>query len=274
MPVRAYDPGYLRQAVDSLHEQTDPRWRLVIVAEEEDRERIAGELAADLADERVELAANEGRKLSGALNTGMRRARAEFAAILFGDDLWAPNAVEVLTGLIRRNPEVDFFHSARRIIDDEGTPLSSVQRPPAQVRTEDFVTGAPVKHLLCWRVRTALALGGMDESLNSVGPDDWDFPWSMAEAGAAFLAVDECLYLYRDHRRCYRLTTHLPLSVHAREIRRIMRKHGAGRRATSRRVAAARATYLRQCLYDSRLEQWARRLTGAQPGNVWRETYR
>jgi glycosyltransferase involved in cell wall biosynthesis len=274
MPVREYDAGYLHQAVDSLRSQTDPRWRLLVLVEEADRRRIANELAAELADERIELAVNEGRKLAGAFNTGLRRARTDFAAILFGDDLWTPNAVEVLAELIRSNPDVDFFHSSRRIIDDDGRPISSVYRPPGTVRPQDFAEKSPVKHLLCWRVELALSIGGMDETLNSVGPDDWDFPWSMSEAGATFMAVDECLYLYRDHRRCYRLTTHLPTSVHASEIRRIMRKHGADRGTIRRRVAAARATYLRQCLYDSRLEQWARRVTGAGPGNLWRETYR
>ena len=83
-----------------------------------------------------------------------------------------------------------------------------------------------MRNLLCWRRQKGLSVGGLDESLNSVGPDDYDFPWTMAERGARFRAVYECLYYYRDHRRGYRLTTHLPRRVQRREEDRIQRKHG------------------------------------------------
>ena len=33
---------------------------------------------------------NEGRKLAGAMNTGMRHAETPFVAILLSDDMWAP----------------------------------------------------------------------------------------------------------------------------------------------------------------------------------------
>ncbi len=141
----------------------------------------------------------------------MRAARTEFVSILLGDDLWAEDAVEVLERNLATRPDVDFFHSARRIIDDHGAPISGVAPPVEDVSREHFLTGAPVKHLLCWRRELGLSIGGIDESLNSVGPDDYDFPWSMAEAGARFGAVPECLYVYRDHRSGFRLTTHLSL---------------------------------------------------------------
>jgi hypothetical protein len=43
----------------------------------------------------------------------------------------------------------------------------------------------------------------MDGTLNSVGPDDFDFPWSMAEHGAVVRAIPDCLYLDRDHRSSF-----------------------------------------------------------------------
>ena len=110
----------------------------------------------------------------------------------------------------------------------------------------------------------------MDESLNSVGPDDFDFPWSMAEHGATFKAVADCLYIYRDHRASYRLTTHLPLSHHKREIARIMGKHGAPPTAIAERLRTAEASYLKQCLYRSRFDRLLK--VGRTP-DVWREPY-
>jgi hypothetical protein len=95
----------------------------------------------------------------------------------------------------------------------------------------------------------------------------------MAENGARFAAVPECLYVYRDHRDCFRLTTHLPRSTHERELRRILTKHGVPEALVSERVAAARITYLRQCLYSTALEARLRRLLRIERRDGWRERY-
>jgi hypothetical protein len=95
----------------------------------------------------------------------------------------------------------------------------------------------------------------------------------MAEQGARFVAIPECLYIYRDHRECFRLTTHLPRSTHERELRRILTKHGMPEALVAKRVAAARATYLRQCLYSTPFEARLRRLLRIERRDSWRERY-
>jgi GT2 family glycosyltransferase len=270
MPVKDPHEGFLREAVSSMLGQSSPDWHLLVVAEAGERERMARLLPGD---PRIAVVVNEGRKLGGAFNTGMRRAATEYVAILLGDDMWAPEAVEVLTRNITERPEIDFFHSSYRIVDDHGRPVSSVYRSYEQFSVEDFFTIAPVKHLLCWRRELGLAIGGMDESLYSVGLDDFDFPWSMAEQGARFAAIPECLYVYRDHRASFRLTTHVTLKHHKRELARVMRKHGADEAAVAARLAAAESTYLRQCLYSSRLDRWRKALAGHDPDLGWRQTY-
>ncbi|MGH2991961.1 MAG: glycosyltransferase [Solirubrobacterales bacterium] len=274
MPVKAYHGGYLDEAVGSMRAQTHPKWRLLVIAEESGRTDLEGVLAEHLVDPRIGVIANEGRKLAGAFNTGMKRAETEFVAILFGDDLWAPTAVEVLAKGIASSPGTDFFHSSRRIIDEEGRPISSIHPSRPTVFADDFGASSPVKHLLCWNREQGLAIGGMDESLNSVGVDDFDFPWSMAERGATFRAIPDCLYIYRDHREFFRLTTHLPLSHHKREIARIMRKHGGDRATIAAAVATAERSHLRQCLYRSRFDRWMKGLRGHDARSGWRERYR
>jgi glycosyl transferase family 2 len=270
MPVKDFHEPFLLSAMDSMLGQSSPDWRLLVIGETAGLGELRRVLSAPLADPRVGLVANTGRKLAGALNTGMRSADTPFVAILLGDDLWEPAAVEVLTREIARAPEADFFHSARRVVDDAGTAISSVYPARHDVSAEDFIRWSPVKHLLCWRRQLGLAIGGMDESLNSVGPDDFDFPWSMADHGATFKAIDECLYVYRDHRTAFRLSTHLPMSHHKREITRIMRKHGASPEAIAVRLRRAERSYLRQCLYRSRLD---RLLNAGRTPATWREPY-
>lgn len=274
MPLKNYEREFLFKALRSLTAQSSPDWRLLVIVEREDRVTFEPLLRAELADARASLIVNEGRKLAGAMNTGMRHAETPFVAILLADDMWAPNASEMLTSQIRLHPDADFFHSSRVIIDEHDRPISSVHSSRESFDLKDFLVSSPVKHLLCWRRELALSFGGMDESLNNVGPDDYDFPWSMAEHGARFHAIPEALYLYRDHRGAERLTTHLPLSVHLKEIRRILRKHGASRGEMNAMLARARTSYLRQCLYRNRADKWLKELIGHEARRGWRETYR
>jgi glycosyltransferase involved in cell wall biosynthesis len=274
MPVKAYHAGYLREAVDSMLAQTCADWRLLVIAEGSGRAELEDVLAEPLADRRIDLVVNQGRKLAGALNTGMRAAETDFVAILFGDDLWSRDAVEVLASNLRASPGTDFFHSSRRIVDDRGRPISSVHPSRPSVSPDDFRRGSsPVKHLLCWRREMGLAIGGMDESLDSVGVDDLDFTWTMAERGATFRAIPDCLYVYRDHRESFRLTTHLPLSHHKREIGRIMRKHGVDGSTIQDTLDQAERSYLAQCLYRSRVDRWIKTLRRHDPRRGWRERY-
>lgn len=274
MPLRNYERAFLFKALRSLTDQSCPDWRLLVIVEPEDRAKFEQLLQDELRDARSRLIVNEGRKLPGAMNAGMRHAVTPFVAILLSDDMWALNATQVLTSQIRRYPDVDFFHSSRVIIDENDRPISSVHRSREAFDIKDFLLGSPVKHLLCWRRELALSFGGMDESINNVGPDDYDFPWTMAEHGARFRAIPEALYLYRDHRDGERLTTHLPLSVHLRELRRILRKHKATRDEMETMLARARTSYLRQCLYRNRADKWLKELTGHEAQRGWRETYR
>src|SRR5688572_13220553 len=160
IPVKEYVPQYLREAVGSLLAQSSPRWRALVIHPRGARAELQAQLGEAAADARIELVEEEGRKLAGALNTGMRAAETEFTAILFADDLWAPDAVEVLERNIEAHPGVDFFHSARRVIDDRGRPISEVMAAEPDVRLENFLDHAPVKHLLCWRRELALRIGG------------------------------------------------------------------------------------------------------------------
>src|SRR5688572_14999662 len=194
MPVKEFHEAYLRRALASMLGQTSPDWRLLVIVEEQTDELVEA-LAPALGDERVQLVVNEGRLLAGAINTGMRHARTDYVAILLGDDMWAPEAVAVLTARIERSPDVDFFHSSRVIVDGDDRPISPIYPARESFTLEDFVRASPVKHILCWRRAAGLGIGGLDESSNSVGPDDYDFPWSMAEAGLRFEAVPDGLYV-------------------------------------------------------------------------------
>lgn len=273
MPLKNYRADFLSKSVNSVFKQTSSQWRLCIIVEPGDLKTFTQLLRNELRDPRIVMVANQGRRLGGALNTGMRWAKTKFVAILFADDMWSANAVAVLTRAIADHRRVDFFHSSRIIIDEVDRPISSVHHSKKSFALADFVHASPVKHLLCWRRHLGLAVGGMDESHNH-GPDDYDFPWTMAETGAVFRAIKEPLYLYRDHREIHRLTTHVPLSSQKWAMRKILRKHGIDPAIIRDQVAQAEASYLRQCLFKTRKDQRRKSWRGFDPRLGWRDTYR
>jgi len=280
MPVRDYHAPYLQRALESIHAQTSPNWRLLVI--DDGANGALNRIVGGLGDDRVQVVPSEPRGFAAALNTGMRKASTDFVSVLFGDDEWALDAVEVLTSSIERFRDVDLFHGSRQLINEEGRPISEVYSARESFTLADFEIESPVKHPMCWRRDLALELGGFDESLEPHGVDDYDFPWSLADAGARFMAVPDCLYLVRDHRDGFRLTTHVPRNVQLRTLRRIMGKHGVeiARHPSLERarleptISEAKRGYLRQSLYRSHLDRRLKELRGHNPRGGWRDEYR
>lgn len=274
VPVRHFHDAFLREALASVQAQTRTDWTMIVVVHPASEATIAHTLRPFVEDPRVHVVRSEGRNLAGAYNTAMRHARTEFLTVLLGDDMLAADCIEVLGDAIRARPDADFFHSGRYFVDEAGTRISADYLPDRPVMRESFVVVSPVKHLMCWRVSRGIACGGVDEALDNFGTDDYDFPWTMLEHGATFHAIPRALYIYRDHREAYRLTTHLPRNRQADTLRRILVKHGVPGPEVQRIMRAAKRGYLKQSLFRNRVHRWLSELTGVDPRRGWKERYR
>jgi len=274
LPVKHYVPRYLKAAVQSVLDQSSDDWRLVLMADRSVAAELETFLQRELSDSRFQLVNTGTANLAATINAGMKQASTEFVTLLLGDDILVVDAIEVLHRAIRAQPNVDFFHSSRRIVDGEGNSISSVYASRSHFEWKDFLNGSPVKHLLCWRREMALAIGGVDEAFATSGPDDFDFPWSMFEHGARFQALPECLYIYRNHCDGFRLTTHDPRTVQLLTVRKILRKHGIGFWRSWVTITKW-WTAPSQAIYGSRPTRWFYGLVGYDAAKSWRQsTYR
>ena len=273
MPLKYYKEDFLRDSLQSMFNQSSSHWRLLIVVEKADYDHFSELLKRELEDERVEMIIMEGQPFSGSINTGMRCAKTKFLALLFADDLWAPNAVHILNDYINKYPNVDFFHSSRIIIDEKGKTISAVKNSKEFFRLDDFKWGSPVKHLLCWRREKGLSVGGIDESIYKA-PDDYDFPWTMAENKAVFKAIKDCLYFHRNHCECYRKTTHIPLSQAKSDILKILKKHGVGffQRQFILRKFRFKGGLGKQSIYRNKLDQFIKGKLGIDARRSWTQS--
>jgi glycosyltransferase involved in cell wall biosynthesis len=272
MPCRNVEPAYFRQALASVRAQTSPRWRLLIAIDAGDDGSTAALLAEPGAwrDRRVSVVRGQVPRVTGTLNAGLRRVRTPYACILHADDLLDARAIEVLERAIEQHPTVDYFHSSRIYVDDDGRQIGA-RAAQESVSVDDFKRRGPVKHLHCYKVTSALAIGGMDETLGPHAADDYDFPWRMAEAGFTFKAIPEYLYAVRDHRRHFRLTTHVPLDVQVAEMTKIFRKHGMTEAEIESEIQRRTGGYLRQALYRDEADRIAKERAGFDIRAGWRE---
>ena len=226
LPVRDQRREFLEDAVRSVLNQTSADWRLAVGLDRSSPEWIEDWLSS-LADRRISVLICPKPGFAAALNALMEAAETRFVCILLSDDRLEPQAVETVSRYRRAFPSVDFFHSSRRDMNGDGEPMGSVMRARDAFTLRHFVErGSPVKHLMCWRRSLGLDHGGMREHLSAHGCDDYDFPWRLAEAGASFRAIPECLYVYRVHDRGPRLTTDTPIQVQVDTLQRMFRDHG------------------------------------------------
>lgn len=249
MPCRSQPRRFFDDAIGSVLNQTSDNWNLLILVDHDSPAELHGWIDA-LEDPRIRVVVCNGG-LAAALNRGMAKAESAWVSILLADDRYDPTAVASLQKAIQRYPKADFFHSARREIDAQGRRRGPVHPSRRLIHAETFRTlGSPVKHLMCWRRELGLAIGGMDETL-PIGPDDYDFPWRMLEAGCRFRALQNCLYEYRVHHVSQRITTHHPLDDQLDSLTRMFQKHAVDQMQTTAFLQNATESYLvKEQLFD------------------------
>ena len=88
---------YLREALDSVIQQTYPQLEIIIV--DDGSTDGSGEICDEYcSDARVQVIHQENRGLSGARNAGLDRAAGEYIAFLDSDDAWHPDFIRKLLG--------------------------------------------------------------------------------------------------------------------------------------------------------------------------------
>jgi glycosyltransferase involved in cell wall biosynthesis len=209
----------------------------VIVVDDGSTDETTREVEA-LDDPRLRVVRREqGGGMSGARNTGIEAASADWVAFLDDDDLWSPRKLTTQLA-VAESKSADFVYAAAIAVDEYGDVLYSLYLPPADELTAKLrhacVIPAGASNVI---VRTALvrSLGGFDERFVHVG--DWDLWIRLADAGKAAVCED-VLVAYVLH----------PDNMHAlddpsKELDALVRKHAAA--SPPRHLSVDRLGYAR-----------------------------
>lgn len=187
--VPAYNPGaYLREAIESLEQQTYSRWECIVVDDgsTEDLKWV------DSIDLRVRRVRQRNRGLPAARNTGIENANGSYVAFLDADDIWMPRKLQVQLDILRAGASFTATNFYR---------FSSDSRmdgwPPDAADFQHLIRGNSICVSSVIVERDLLrAAGGFDERLRSA--EDWDLWLRLIRVGR-LVGTEEVLTGYRVH---------------------------------------------------------------------------
>jgi glycosyltransferase involved in cell wall biosynthesis len=228
--------AFLRQALDSVAEQTAPA-REVIVVDDGSTEDIAGGIGDHRCRPRVVRQLRRGP--AAARNRGIEAAGGEWIAFLDSDDLWMPQKLERFLEEVGKRPDINIFYGPMLPIDADGRPMSGRSKP----RHDGWITEllfescfVDVPTVLCRRTLLDRC-GGFDAGLAVC--EDYDL-WLRISLAEPFGLVPEPLARRRLHAdRLSKQDMSRNLRVKAEVLERFLARPDVNGKIPSR-VAASR----------------------------------
>ncbi len=172
VPVYRPDPGFLRQAVDSVRAQSYPHWRLSL-ADDASGDGTTPALLADLAatDDRLQVTVRDRNgHISAATNSALAAVAGSHVAFLDQDDLLHPEALARMAQAIADHPDGVVFYSDEDKIDAAGRRHDPYFKPAWNY--ELFLGQNYLNHLTVVRRTAVDAVGGLREGFE--GAQDHD----------------------------------------------------------------------------------------------------
>ncbi len=195
--IPAYNQGlYLKEAIQSVLDQTYPNFDLVIV--DDGSTDDTAEVVHRFRDQRIRYIYQENRGLSAARNTGIQHSDGELLTFLDSDDLFFPDKLEVLVAELEQHPEVGFVAGQAVLIDEYGNPLGEVFNTPLPDDPARLLLWNPL-HVCSVMVRRSWIdqVGLFDERFRAY--EDWDMWLRLARAGCPMRWMPHPVSMYRFH---------------------------------------------------------------------------
>lgn len=199
--VPAYNVApYLGETLDSVLAQTRSDYEIVLVNDgsTDDTAQVV-ESYRDRFNGKLVYVWQENRGLAAARNTAIRTARGHYIALLDGDDVWMPQYLETMLGLLEADPTLDLvfpnaiFWGSPQF---DGKDFQSVFPPNPPITMEKLLgRTSSVFGLATMRRSLILEAGGYDESLRA--SEDFDLWLRLLQRGARFDYAEEPLVKYR-----------------------------------------------------------------------------
>jgi glycosyltransferase involved in cell wall biosynthesis len=223
---------FIAAAIESCLNQSYRHFELVVVDGGSTDDTLA--IVASFTDARIRVLRqpDNRERLPGALNFGFAHAYGELYTWAQDDDVYMPEAIEVLVAALLAHPEAGLAYTGMWFIDEKGQIISEADlRPP-----EDLYWTNPIGNCFLYRRSVAQYVGAYD--FDYLMAEDHHY-WLRLFKQATIIQVPGRYYRHRLHPGS--LTMHQygryrALRVAARARRDVL---GIGRQAYVRQIAAA-----------------------------------
>ncbi|MGE0102608.1 MAG: glycosyltransferase family 2 protein [Blastocatellales bacterium] len=197
--IPAYNvEDYIVDTLDSLFAQTRTDFEAIVINDgSTDR---TGERIEQFRS-RIRYISRENGGVMAARNAGLRQARGRYIALLDGDDLWEPEFLEILAGMLDADPAASvafpnaIFHGSPKFdgrLYQDVYPATGPITFDRVLRRECSIFGS-----LVFRRSALYAVGPFDEALEGQGAEDLDLWLRMLQAGMKFIHTTRPLVRYR-----------------------------------------------------------------------------
>lgn len=199
MPTFNANPGWLRDAIESVRRQLYPWWELCI-ADDASPSVEARKLLQDYAarDARIKVVfRSENGHIAAASNSALEVAAGEWIALMDHDDLLSEHALFWIADCINRNPDAKLIYSDEDKIDENG--VRSAPYFKSDWNVDLFYSHNMFSHLGVFRSELVKSIGGF--RLGMQGSQDWDLVLRCMEhvSASQIVHVPRVLYHWRIH---------------------------------------------------------------------------
>jgi glycosyltransferase involved in cell wall biosynthesis len=119
------DVDFMKQTVQSVIDQTDPNWRLVVVDDGYPDDSLPGWFAG-LGDKRIEYQRNANNLgANGNFQKCLGLLTADYCVVMGADDLLEPNFVEQIYRLLIQHPDVSMIHPGVKVINESNVEIET-----------------------------------------------------------------------------------------------------------------------------------------------------
>lgn len=189
--------AFIGDAIRSVLAQTYPHVECIVVDDGSTDDTAA--VARGFGDRiRYLYKANGG--VSSARNAGIAAALGEYVAFLDADDLWKPEMLERLIGLLRARPDLGLAYAGLEDVDEGLKPIAAREVPEGSVALRNtLLMEVPIVTIVtagALPARVVRDVGGFDERLSTSA--DMDFFCRVASRYPVARTA-EVLALYRQH---------------------------------------------------------------------------
>lgn len=206
------DVELMKLAVQSVRQQTDPDWRMIVMDDGYPDDSIPGWFAS-LEDDRITYERNETNLgANGNYRKCLTRVENDLVVVMGADDIMMPNYIDWFVERAEQYPEAAIFQPGVFVIDQNGAPSNTlVERVKAVYRPK----GSGVRLLTGEDLATSIlrgdwlyfpSLGWRAETITGIGfregydvVQDVALVMDVAFSGRSLLLDDVAAFLYRRH---------------------------------------------------------------------------